>query len=74
MAYDIIPVYEGLPAVIDDVNTSLVAMNSTMLNGMMNASFGGIHNTYQDIIDDQEKVNENADSFLYDVEKSEFNV
>lgn len=61
MGYDIIPVYEGLPDVIDDVNTSLVTMNSTMLNGMMDASFGGIHNTYQDIIDDQDDFKKKTD-------------
>lgn len=69
MAYDIIPFYEGLPAVIDDVNTSLVAMNSTMLSGMMNASFGGIHNTYQDIIDDQDKTNKDFDEGVEAIEK-----
>ena len=57
MGYEIIPVYEGLPDVIDDVNTSLITMNSTILNGMTNASFGGMHNIYQDVIDvdDQDK-------------------
>lgn len=78
MGYEIVPVYEQLPAVVNDVSTSLATVNSSfddmysdmsrvndmsdiMFNGIMNINFGGIHNSYQDIIDEQDEANKKVD-------------
>ncbi len=66
-------------AALDEINNSynnmyssinrINDMNSSMFNGVISVNFGGIHNNYQDIIDEQTEVNEKVNDGTKAVEK-----